>query len=295
MVNRIVDVRIRARLFIGYDVGTGYIQALEDALRFLPNMIQHKNIFNKFHYMLDEDRLQTVKEIMLLQIKHPGVVVAVKTRRASRAISGFQKEELETMKLEGLLEEAEFEALISSIDGNLKKLWAAPNSIKLASVDTMVDNIPWAVGHHAMLEFFRDKAEFRKYWGGDVIYDIGDEPTGIHLITSGIVKLHYVPTVEHSSLLHESGKCPNSEFYLDTTYTQTAFDYLGVGTVLGEYGYLSKLPRAASIVCETNVETVFWSVESLDKGMSHYNDPFDSLEGRLWRRFGYFIFLNIYF
>lgn len=58
-------------------------------------------ICRKFRNLLDADRLEAVRELLKLQMDHSGVVVAVKTRHASRAICGYMKEELETMKLEG--------------------------------------------------------------------------------------------------------------------------------------------------------------------------------------------------
>jgi len=126
LINRLLEYRINAELFMGYDVGKGYIQALEDALRFLPHMIESKRISKKFKSVLNKDRLATTKELGLLQLDHPGIgkyithdfenskpiyllfesllsqsVIAVKTRHASRSICNQMRADLEGLKLDG--------------------------------------------------------------------------------------------------------------------------------------------------------------------------------------------------
>lgn len=147
-MTRIVDSRVNMRIFRGYGVASGYFNSLEDAIRLLPTIISHKEIFRKFRNLLDAERMETAKELLLLQMNYPGVCVAVKTRYASRSISGYMKEELEIMKLEGLLEENEYELLNSKIDGNLKSIWASPIKLKTISTETLIDNVAWGAGHN---------------------------------------------------------------------------------------------------------------------------------------------------
>lgn len=53
------------------------------------------------------------------------------------------------------MEEKEFDLLTSKIDGNLKKLWASPNKLKLSSIDFMIETLPWLVGNDEMIAFFK--------------------------------------------------------------------------------------------------------------------------------------------
>lgn len=110
---------------------------------------------------------------------------------------------------------------------------------------------------------------------------------GIYLITAGIVKLYYVPTEKLVQNLIENGVFPNSEFFpFDLSFATTQWDFMGVGGIIGEYGFLTGAPRDASITCETDVEAVFWSNADLQVAMTIFNDPFNSMEARLWRSWG---------
>jgi hypothetical protein len=155
VVNRILEYRINEKLFMGYDVGKGYIQALEDALRFLPHMVESRSVARKFRSVLHNDRLKTVKELGQLQLSHPGVVIAVKTRHASRSICNQMRDDLEDLRVDGILGEKEYVLLNSKVEGNLKKLWASPASIKPVPSENLLSSISWTVGHDLLLNYLQ--------------------------------------------------------------------------------------------------------------------------------------------
>jgi CRP-like cAMP-binding protein len=106
------------------------------------------------------------------------------------------------------------------------------------------------------------------------------------MVISGLVRLQYEPTEELVNAYRDRGIVPNTEFLLDLSFTSSATDYMGTGTMIGELGVLTNLPRAASIVCETNVTLFHWSQQAMERGLTTFDDPYDSLESRLWRNFG---------
>ena len=60
---KILDGRINEQLFLGYDVGKGFVTAVDDVIKFLPQMITHPKILKKLRNALEHERLQTVREM----------------------------------------------------------------------------------------------------------------------------------------------------------------------------------------------------------------------------------------
>ena len=59
----IVDRRINAKLFLGYDVGKGFVTAVDDVIKFLPQMVDHPKVLHKLRHSLERERLETVREM----------------------------------------------------------------------------------------------------------------------------------------------------------------------------------------------------------------------------------------
>jgi len=80
---------------------------------------------------------------------------------------------------------------------------------------------------------------------------------------------------------------PNVEIFRDFDFDQPTEDYITVGTVIGESGLLTRRPRSGTVVCESEVVTVYFiSLSIMDEALEKFNDPYDSLESRLWRSCG---------
>jgi len=70
------------------------------------------------------------------------------------------------------------------------------------------------------------------------------------------------------------------------TFQKPEDDFFSTGFVIGEAGVLTGQPRAASAICETGVICYHVSQSAMKHALKTYNDPYDSLEARLWRSVG---------
>lgn len=52
----------------------------------------------------------------------------------------------------------------------------------------------------------------------------------------------------------ENGVLPNTEVYLDISFTHESEDFFSTGTILGEWGILTGQRRAARVVCKTRID-----------------------------------------
>jgi len=76
------------------------------------------------------------------------------------------------------------------------------------------------------------------------------------------------------------------EVFKDFSFDLPKEDFFSTGTLIGECGVLTGRPRAAGVTCETEIEAYFISMKVMKDAMELFNDPYDSLEGRLWRSCG---------
>jgi len=82
------------------------------------------------------------------------------------------------------------------------------------------------------------------------------------------------------------GKLPNTELFLDLTFTRELDDFFSTGTCIGEIGALTGAPRASSVTCETFVMAYYINQDALDTGLTVFNSKNNSLESRMWRAVG---------
>lgn len=121
-------------------------------------MTLNERVERKFKQVLNEERLKTLTKLAKLEESHPGVVAAVKTLHTSRAICNHMKEELQSIKEDGLLNEKEFEALSGSIEENMKRLWSLPSSFQ--ETPSLINHLPWLMGSEVVRDFFTVTASF---------------------------------------------------------------------------------------------------------------------------------------
>lgn len=229
---RILDNYVNSKLFLGYDLCKGFITALDDVQKFLPQIVEHPRILLKFKNSLENQRVGVVKEMGLMQKDNPGIAIAVKTRYATRAVLNQQKETLHEMLEDGLIDETENEILLKIIEKKMKSLWSSPSSMSACTGAVTLANVPWMSVRHKhkeLFEFIFEKTERLVYGKDDVISKTGDPPNGIYLIISGLVKIQYEPTFEMSVEREEYGIIPNTELFQDLTYDNEMEDYFSSG------------------------------------------------------------------
>lgn len=290
MLMKYLNNRVNKKIFLGYDIGKGFVAAVDDVQKFLPQMIDNPKILLKFRQSLETQRVEVVREMGLLQKEHPGIAIAVKTRHASRAVLNQMRESLLELKEDGLVDEQEFEALNEEIEQKMKHLWNSPAYMKPASAELVLANVTWmavsAGGGKDLFQFIYKQATLLQFVKGDTICQAGTPANGIYIVVSGLVKIKYEPTFESITEREDYGVIPNMEIFHDLTFENDMQDYFSTGTVIGELGVLTDRPRAASVTCETSVLAYHIPQSVMKQAIELFEDPYDSLEARMWRTYG---------
>ncbi|CAL8091440.1 unnamed protein product [Orchesella dallaii] len=281
--------QVNKRIFLGYDIGKGFVAALDDVQKFLPQMVDHPRVLLKFKWNLENQRVEVVRKMGLLQKDHPEIAIAVKTRHASRAVLNSMRDSLLELKEDGLVDEKEFNAVHEEIEQKMKHLWDSPAYMKTSSAELSLANVAWMAmssGSKELYEFIHKQATLLTYTHGDTICDVYDKPNGVYIIVSGLIKIHYEPTFEMITEREDYGVIPNMEVFQDLTFENDMDDYFSTGTVIGELGVVTDQPRAAKVTCETGVIAYHIPQSVMKTAMTAFDDSYDSLEARIWRTCG---------
>lgn len=62
-LNGFIDNKVNYTLFRGYDIGKGLVTAIEDVLKFLPQMVEHPRVLAKLKSAMDNERLETIRAL----------------------------------------------------------------------------------------------------------------------------------------------------------------------------------------------------------------------------------------
>ncbi len=154
LIMKFLNEKVNKKLFLGYDLGKGFVTAVDDVQKFLPQIIEQPRVLLKFRIALESLRIEVVREMGLLQKEHPGIALAVKTRHASRAVLNQMRESLMEMKEDGLMDEKEFDCLVEEVEQKMKFLWGSPSYMKPASAELSLANISWMAVTNGSKELF---------------------------------------------------------------------------------------------------------------------------------------------
>ncbi|XP_020311239.2 sodium/hydrogen exchanger 10 [Oncorhynchus tshawytscha] len=263
----IINRQIHKQLSFGYDIGKGYVIGEEHISKIIDHISDDKSISKKLKIILERNCQQAVREIGLLQRDHPEIAISVKTRQAIRAVLNSERDAIHTLVSGGLLDDIEASKLEKMIEIKMKKLIKFPPTIPAATAEELLQNLPWLNKDSTQIQFIKTVAKLLFFDFGDTIIQENDDPQGIHLIVSGLVKM----TGGSPNL---GGKRPKEKTRLT--------DYRSCGAIMGELNCLTQQSMEMTVTCETATQTCFIAIESLFEAFDVFPE-FPSLEYMIWR------------
>ncbi|XP_078670954.1 sperm-specific sodium:proton exchanger-like isoform X2 [Branchiostoma floridae x Branchiostoma belcheri] len=270
MIN-VIDNLINKKLSFGYDVGKGFVVGEEEVMKLIPTIIDNKAIARELRQKSDISRRAVIRELGLLQRDHPGIAVSVKTRQSMRAVLNHSRDTIREMQGGGLLDETEAKKLEMVVEIKMKQLARAPPSIPPPNPEQLLRHISWLEGNAELTEFMKARAKLLFHDFGSTLCKQGEQPRGLFLIVSGMVKLRGA-AVKYTDYETQHSMDDDLDVYED---------YLTSGNIIGEIGILNKQPRSTSVSCETSVQTYYISAEDMDMAFDLFSSSF--LKARIWR------------
>ncbi|XP_059831577.1 sodium/hydrogen exchanger 10-like isoform X1 [Hypanus sabinus] len=175
----------------------------------------------------------------------------------------------------------------------MKRLLKFPSSIQPPTAEELLKNLPWLHNAEKRIEFIKYRAKLLYFDYGDVVVHQGEQPRGIHLIVSGMVKLHGVkPSLGTSSKGLDTDDDEDEDDYLTDKAKPTFTDYRSSGAIIGELNCLTQQRMEVTVTCETVAQTCYISIDDLFEAFDVFSE-FPSLEYKIWLALGIRIAVGI--
>ncbi len=250
------------RLATSYDSARGFVQAQDESLKLIENMmiakddegesIDEENL-SVIEAEINENKIHGLTFLRNLRNSYPEIYNAIATRQAIRSVLNYEKRMVERLLNKGRIDSGEAGKIISGIEERMKMLMDRPPSLELPKPIELLRDISWLTGLEEKT-FNRVVNDFqnRVYAVDATLVKENGPGDGLFVVVRGQVKI---------------------------SVKKVVIDILGPGSIIGEMAVLTGLARTATVSAESPV-TVLWM--STSKMKSIMKDSRD-LENRLWK------------
>uniref|UniRef100_A0A2K6QTG0 Solute carrier family 9 member C1 n=1 Tax=Rhinopithecus roxellana TaxID=61622 RepID=A0A2K6QTG0_RHIRO len=273
-VLQIIDKRMSHQKTFWYGILKGYVQGEADVMTIIDQITSSKQIKQILLKQVIRNMEHAMKELGYLEYDYPEIAVTVKTKEEINVMLNMAREILKAFCLKGIIHKIESAEINKLIMDKKKEVLESKSIIRPLTVEEVLYHIPWLDKNKDHINFIQEKAKVVTFDCGNGIFEEGDEPKGIYVIISGMVKLERSkPDLGIDQMVESKEKdC----LIIDT-------DYMLSGEIIGEINCLTNEPMKYSATCETVVETYF-----IPK--THLYDAFKQccplIEHKMWLKIG---------
>ncbi|XP_028360311.2 sodium/hydrogen exchanger 10 [Phyllostomus discolor] len=270
-----LDKRMSHQLSYRYAILKGYVQGEADIMTIIDQIASSKQVKQMLLRRITRNTVHAMKELGYLEYDHPEIAVTMKTKEEINVMLSLAREIVRVFRLKGILHKIEASEINKLITAKKRDLLDFQPVIKPLTIGQALYHIPWLDKNKDYITFIQERAKFVTFDCGNDIFEEGDEPSGIYVIISGMIKLQKSkPVLVTDEMLSES-----EEKEHQITFT----DYVISGEIIGELNCLTNQPMKYSATCKTVVEICFISknhlYEAFEKCCPH-------IEYKMWLKLG---------
>ncbi|XP_058412501.1 sodium/hydrogen exchanger 10 [Diceros bicornis minor] len=271
---QILDKKMSHQLSFSYAILKGYVQGEADIMTIIDQIASSKQVKQMLLRRVTRNTGQAMKELGYLEYDHPEIAVTMKTKEEIHVMLNLARQIIKVFRLKGIIQKIEGSEINKLIMAKKREIIDFQPIIKPLTVEEALYHIPWLDKEEHHISFIQDKARIVTFDCGNDIFEEGDEPKGIYIIISGMVKLQTSePGLGIDQVLWES-----DEKDYQITYT----DFVINGEIIGELNCLTNEPMKYSATCKTVVEACFIPKSHLYEAFKHYCQ----IEDKMWVKLG---------
>nr|XP_010969234.2 sodium/hydrogen exchanger 10 [Camelus bactrianus] len=272
---QVIDKNMRHQLSFRYAILKGYVQGEADIMTIIDKIASSKQIKQMLLRRVTKNTGRAMKELGYLEYDHPEIAVTMKTKEEINVMLNLAREIIKVFRLKGILHKIEGSEINKLITARKREILDLQPIYKPITVDEALHHVPWLDKDQDYISFIQERARIITYDCGNNIFEEDDEPQGIYIIISGMVKLQRSkPGLGIDQIIWES-----EEKDYQITYT----DFVISGAIIGELNCLTNEPMKYSATCKTVVETCFIA-------RNHLYEAFEQLcphiEYKMWLKIG---------
>ncbi|KAL1788499.1 sodium/hydrogen exchanger 10 [Sigmodon hispidus] len=273
---QIIDKRMSYQISFRYAILKGYVQGEMDVLNIIDQIASSKQAKQILLRQVMRNMERAMKELGYLEYDHPEIVVTMKTKEEINVMLNMAREIVKAFRSKGIIHKMEGTEINKLIMAKKIEVLELQSVIQPLNIEESPYHIPWLSKDPEAIRFIQEKAKVVTFDCGNNIFEEGDEPEGIYVIISGMVKLkRSKPQLEMERVPSES----DVKTYPPLLYTE----YLLSGEIIGELNCLTKEPMQYSATCKTVVETYFIPIDHLYEA---FEKQFPNMKHKMWQKIG---------
>ncbi|XP_037381464.1 sodium/hydrogen exchanger 10 isoform X2 [Talpa occidentalis] len=272
---KLIDKKMSHQLSLKYAILKGYVQGESDIMTIIDKIESSKQVKKMLLGRVKKNTGHAMKELGYLEYDHPEIAITMKTKEQIHFMLNLARQIVKVFRLKGILHKVEGAEIDKLIMIKKRDILNFQSTIEPLSADEVLYHVPWLDKDKHLIHFILKEARVITFDCGNDIFKEGDEPQGIYVIVSGMVKLERSkPRVGIEKVLWESEEKDDQLTYID---------YLISGEIIGELNCLTKETMKYSAICKTVVETYFIPKNHLYKAFDQY---YPHMEYKMWLKLG---------
>ncbi|XP_075845683.1 solute carrier family 9 member C1 [Microtus pennsylvanicus] len=272
---QIIDKKLSHQISFRYSILKGYVQGEMDVLNIIDHIASSKQAKQILLKRVVRNMEHAMKELGYLEYDHPEIAVTMKTKEEINVMLNMAREIVKNFRTKGILHKMEDTEISKLIMAKKIEVLDMQSIVQPLNIEESPYYIPWLSKDAETIQFIQEKAKVVTFDCGNNIFEEGDEPEGIYVIISGMVKLRRSkPQLEMEWVPSESDI---------KTYTHHYTEYLLSGEIIGELNCLTRQPMQYSATCKTVVETYFIPISHLYEG---FEKRYPNLKHKMWQKIG---------
>ncbi|TKC43909.1 hypothetical protein EI555_000858, partial [Monodon monoceros] len=207
---QILDKKMSHQMSFKYAILKGYIQGEADIMTIIDKIASSKQVKQMLLRRITKNTGHAMKELGYLEYDHPEIAVTMKTKEEINVMLSLAREIVKVFRLKGILHKIEGFEINKLIMARKREILDLQPMYKPLTVDKALYHIPWLDKDQDHISFIQERSRVVTFDCGNDIFEEGDEPQGIYVIISGMVKAYFIP--KHH--LYEAFEqfCPHIEY-----------------------------------------------------------------------------------
>ncbi|XP_032708081.1 sodium/hydrogen exchanger 10 isoform X4 [Lontra canadensis] len=207
---QIIDQKMSHQLSLKYAILKGYVQGEEDIMTIIDQISSSKQVKQMLLRRIMKNTGHAMKELGYLEYDHPEIAVTMKTKEEINVMLNLAREIVKVFRSKGIIHKIEGCEINKLIMAKKREILDFLPVIKPLTIEEALYHIPWLDKDKDHIRFIQERARVVTFDCGNDIFEEGDEPKGIYIIISGMIKLCFIP-IQH---LYEAFEqcCPHIEY-----------------------------------------------------------------------------------
>ncbi|XP_013965619.1 sodium/hydrogen exchanger 10 isoform X3 [Canis lupus familiaris] len=190
---QIIDQKMSHQQSFQYAILKGYVQGEADIMTIIDQISTSKHVKQVLLRRITKNTGNAMKELGYLEYDHPEIAVTMKTKEEINVMLNLAREIVRVFKSKGIIHKIESTEINKLIMAKKKEILDFQPVIKPLTVVEALHHIPWLDKDKEYITFIQKRARIVTFDCGNDIFEEGDEPKGIYIIISGMVKTCFIP------------------------------------------------------------------------------------------------------